>query len=705
MVEHDLRATELAEGDRQGGLSVPAPRRHPAHLVVIGAALVAAALSALYVVAILRGGPRIVDATTYLLEARALAGGLLAWDPGEPSASVAGRFLVRDALADGTRLAGIFPPGWPAVLALFVAAGAPMASGPVLAALVTLATAWLGAEVARALPASFDERARAVVAPGAAAVSAVCACLRYHTADTMSHGLSAVLLAVALAGALRARRDPRVVIRLAIGLALGWLVATRPVSGVAVALLAGAIVPRRSRDQLAVVLGALPGLALLVAHQRAATGAWLFSSQDLYYRLADGPPGCFRYGLGDGIGCLHEHGGFVAANLPDGYGPLQAIATSLRRLKAHLVDPLNAEPLLLVVLVGGVAAFRARPLRAVALAPVALLLAYAPFYFDGNYPGGGARFLADALPVEHVLAVIGGLAVAARVRWLAARPPSVVAAGLVGLAVLGAAVRARADHILLRDREGGRPMYEPGAVAAAGVTWGIVFVETDHGLAIGHDPAARADRDVVVLRRLGDALDRMAWEERGRPPSYLYALSTLADGELAHVEVTPWEPPPSLRLEGESLWPVARATGASAWPRWAQGTCASAGRWLGVTLAAGGSPPADGEIEVDLPLRLAPAGSSLAVRVHRAPGVAVEAALLVDGVVAASSALAGSAPPRTCEVLPPLALPVAPARTLRLRLRGRGDPSAGSVPDTVHVALDAVEVAGPAPPPEAPAAD
>ncbi len=31
------------------------------------------------------------------------------------------------------------------------------------------------------------------------------------------------------------------------------------------------------------------------------------------------------------------------------------------------------------------------------------VLAYAPFYFDGDYPGGGARFFADILPLEHVL--------------------------------------------------------------------------------------------------------------------------------------------------------------------------------------------------------------------------------------------------------------------------------------------------------------
>ena len=44
---------------------------------------------------------------------------------------------------------------------------------------------------------------------------------------------------------------------------------------------------------------------------------------------------------------------------------------------------------------------------------VAHVLAYVPFYFDGNYPGGGARLLADVLPAEHALF---GLAVAVLAR-------------------------------------------------------------------------------------------------------------------------------------------------------------------------------------------------------------------------------------------------------------------------------------------------
>lgn len=687
-----------------------APRRR----FVIGASAVAAgALSAAYVVLYLRGGPRIVDATTYLLEARALSHGLLAWTPLDPAASVSGRFLVRDALGDGTHLAGIFPPGWPALLALGVLAGAPLAVGPFLAVLCTLATAWLAAETVRALrgaetgagvaAAPAVDAARDVVPALAALLSAVCACLRYHTADTMSHGLAATLVAAALAAALRARVDPRLGLRLAAGGALGWLLATRPVSGAAMAMVLALILPRRPRDLVATGVAVLPGLALLAMHQRAATGAWLASSQSLYYALADGPPGCFRWGFGAGVGCEHEHGAFVAANLQGGYGAVAAVATTLRRLKAHLVDPLNLEPLLVLVVLGGLALRRTPGASVVALAPVALLVGYAPFYFDGNYPGGGARFLADALPVEHVLAALGLMSLAAPGRVLAGRRPEVVAAGVVAAALVGFAVRAGFDHAQLRDREGGRPMFERSALgpqtqAAAGT---LVFVDTDHGFAIGHDPGLAPGHGMQVVRWRGDGLDWRAWETRGRPPAFRYVLSTLADGARAEVAVTPFEPARVDRIEGESLWPVAAASGASAWPSWGgdwRGVdCVVGERWLGVALAG-----ERGVVELDLPRDLGDPGAAPRLLLHREPGVDVGADLVADGVVLASAELASTASAADCEVL---SLPVAGATSegagpgpprgrlggVRLRLRIAA-PGARLPPRTPVVALDAIAV-------------
>ncbi|WP_199693385.1 hypothetical protein, partial [Sorangium cellulosum] len=161
------------------------------------------------------------------------------------------------------------------------------------------------------------------------------------------------------------------------------------------------------------VLGALPGLALLAAHQRAATGGFA-SSQAAYYAVSDGPPGCFRYGFGAGVGCLGEHGDFVRHNLAEGFGFLAAAGTTLRRLKLHLVDALNAEPLALLVIAGAAIALRRPRSRPLAVALLLQIAAYAPFYFDGNYPGGGARLFADVLPIEHVLAAMAALAIVER---------------------------------------------------------------------------------------------------------------------------------------------------------------------------------------------------------------------------------------------------------------------------------------------------
>jgi hypothetical protein len=76
-------------------------------LAVLGG--VAAGLSWLYVVVYLRGGPRIVDATTYFLQARALAEGKVAFPVPVPSGAFRGRFLLADPL--GHTLSAIFPPG------------------------------------------------------------------------------------------------------------------------------------------------------------------------------------------------------------------------------------------------------------------------------------------------------------------------------------------------------------------------------------------------------------------------------------------------------------------------------------------------------------------------------------------------------------------------------------------------------------------
>lgn len=621
----------------------PAGRRA---VFLAAASLAAAALSALYILAYLRGGPRIIDATSYWLEARAFAQGSLSFQVDEPLASTLGRFLVHRDTLNGARAAVIFPPGYPAILALGFLAGAPLAVGPLLAAALVIATYDLADQIL-----SPSESAASSLARLAALFSVACAALRYHTADTMSHGLSALCFCGSLALLFRALRALHVSRGLALaaasGLLLGGLAAARPFSAIALGLTLLAALAQRSSLSLparlrllaALALGSLPGLALLAVHQRAATGSWAASSQALYYALSDGPPGCFRYGFGEGVGCLGEHGDFVRQYLPHGYGLREAASTTLRRLQMHLVDVANAEPLALLVPLGAALGFRSSTLRALplhaprvrllALALVLQIAVYAPFYFDGNYPGGGARFFADVLPLEHVLASIAVIELSRRY-FPRARPDRAAAVALA-LALAGFSFRAGFDHAALRDREGGLPMFEPHRLEALGIDRGLVFLDTDHGFNLAFDPARRP---LDFARFRGDATDRLAWEARGRPLAFRYRfLIPSARAERARVLIEPVlfpsvEPDAPRLFEAEHLWPAREQTNAWALPEHASGTCATGGRWLAIRAL----PTSLGSITVSLP---APeiAGQLLAPRIAIPAGAPGDGSLLAELVL------------------------------------------------------------------------
>ncbi|HVJ88621.1 MAG TPA: hypothetical protein VM580_02390, partial [Labilithrix sp.] len=160
--------------------------------------LAAGLLSIGYIATYLHGGPRIIDAATYFLQGRALSQGHFAWTPLDPSASFRGRFLIYQSGA----LGGIFPPGYPLLLAFGFMLGAPMIAGPLIAVGLVAATYHL----ARALAEETHPTLAEPIARAAALLSIFCAALRYHTADTMSHGASALGVTIALACAIRARQ-------------------------------------------------------------------------------------------------------------------------------------------------------------------------------------------------------------------------------------------------------------------------------------------------------------------------------------------------------------------------------------------------------------------------------------------------------------------------------------------------------------------
>jgi hypothetical protein len=532
--------------------------------------LVAFALSCGYVAYYLRGGPRIIDATSYFLEARSLAAGSFTFHASDPTAAFRGRFLL--ASPDGHRLGVIFPPGFPLVLSLGVRLGVPLLVGPLLGALLVAATYAL----ARAL----GQTTR--VAMLAAALSVLCAALRYHTADTMSHGLSALLMCAALTLALSRGSGLRA---FGAGLCLGLLVATRPISGVVALLLAGYALTRENRRAWPILLlGLLPGVALLLFQQHALTGSFLGSTQLAYYAASDAPTGCFRYGFGAGIGCRFEHGDYVSRFLPNGYG----LGSAVRNLVVHLwvfaTDATNAVPLTL--LAGFALARHARsPLAMLGVGILLQALAYVPFYFDGNYPGGGARFLCEAIPFCQIL--VARAACDLRVAWLA--PP---------VAIAGFALYARHGHEELRDREGGQPLFEPAVVARAGVARGLLLVDTDHAFNLGHDPRAEDPRtSLVVARARDDAHDRELYERLGRPPTYRYFYDFR---RRSPPHVLPYVPPESRRLEAEAEWPAPLERG-HAYPL--HYPCASHGKALRLLLGTRASLPVSwvaGASDIDL---------------------------------------------------------------------------------------------------------
>ncbi|MBM4357182.1 MAG: hypothetical protein FJ096_03645 [Deltaproteobacteria bacterium] len=630
------------------------------------APFVAAALSAGYVVHYLRGGPRVIDATAYWLEARTLAEGRLALPLYEPEHALLGRFLVRTEW-HGPAASVIFPPGWPAVLALGFLLGAPLAVGPIVAAALTYATSALAREVSRG-GADGDDGDRA--AATAALLSTACVALRYHTADTMSHGWSALCVTTFAVAVMRANGAGPVRWGCLAGLSFAWLFATRPVSAFAaglttvLALCLGwlTLPPRRRRGRLALafVVGAIGPLLLWFAYQRVASGSFFGTAQASYYATSDGPPGCFRYGFGKGIGCLGEHRDFVEYHLGGGYGLVEAFGTTMRRLTLHVTDVANLGLLFLLVPLG--AARRTGPGRYLALGVVAQILGYAPFYFDGSYPGGGARMFADALPLEHVLV---SLALVASSR-LASRFPSTrewtARVSLVlSLMAFGFALGSGADHAALRERDGGRPMFDERIVRAS-IPQGrkaLVFVDTDHGFLLGRGS------DFTVVRANYDALDRVAWEAHGRPPSFQYRYR-FEDGS-AEVVPRSFEPTSAeaaqVTVQGESLWPPFAQSEGFAWPSWGVPPCASRRRALAL----------EGSSRAAAVLRLPTfvVGRPLTpVVIDMAPGASTSLELWVDGRLVTRWDGIGTSP-RDCRRLAPARVP-ATGSLVELRMAGPG---------------------------------
>jgi 4-amino-4-deoxy-L-arabinose transferase-like glycosyltransferase len=270
---------------------------------VAAAALAVLTTAASFYVAseILEGIPHVEDEFAYLWQAEVMAEGRITLpSPPEPES-----FLVPFVVDHNGARFGKYPPGWPAVLALGVTAGAAEWVNPLLAGVVV----WLTYRLGRRL-------AGDVAGILAALLTATSPMLLMLSGTLMSHMLSLVLtlawmvawfdlfVAAPEVGPPGGERPIR---QFAAGGSLGLLVLTRPATAAAVALpfLVHAVVllarrrPRAGRD-LAVIAGATAVVALLLpVWQWALTGDARVSPYTLFWPYD-------RFGFGAGFGPLPE---------------------------------------------------------------------------------------------------------------------------------------------------------------------------------------------------------------------------------------------------------------------------------------------------------------------------------------------------------------------------------------------------------------
>ncbi len=515
---------------------------------LVGASFAAAFLSLGYVALYLRGGPRAPEAAIYWLQGRALSHGALSWTAPDPTAS----FRASDLLFRAPdRMAGIFPPGYPLLLAVGFLAGAPMVVGPILAALLVVATWLLAHELGTDGRAVQSRNAPPVeaIARLAAGLSIASAALRHYTADAVPYGAAAAAVAFCLAFALRARRTGAIRLFGASGLAFGFLLAARPSSALAVGVVLSVLAAGASGRARAIAWSsctALPGALFFFAANRAATGHLLSTGAGAYAAMV---------------------GRVVAGRLP---------LLALVCLRDHLLDIANLEPLALL----GLVPLFGRRRRAVTLTGLVIggeTIAQLALHLDSGAPGAGAP-LAASMPLEHVLIAFG----VARLF-----PASFVSAavGTIGISVGGFAVHASNVHQALAAADIGRPRFDPDVVREANVAHGLLFFADDAGFELAYDPGVVASHGIEAARMRGDDHDRILFDSLGRPPTHRYVA------EAASASVSWWSPPnggvQAWRFEAESDWPPVAGRGGTAEAISSALPCASDGRVLRLTPTPG----------------------------------------------------------------------------------------------------------------------
>jgi hypothetical protein len=364
------------------------PRRDPPRRIALLAAIVLAAvgtaISARVAIDILGGLPHQIDEVVYLLQARWLLDGEVA-----PAASVIQDHLrvPFTYLVDG-RWVGHYPVGWPALLAVGLAVGAPQLVAPVLGLVFIVLLFLVGREI--------DDEITGLAAASLAVVSPLA---RLLSGSMFPHTACAVLVLLAVWLLLLSRRLPGWWAGAGAGAAMGCCLAVRPMTAVAASLVFGGWLvfdaflgesdPRPKWMTIAAAAGA--GLAAslpTLVHNAVITGSW----SSLPYSFAQGS----MYGL---------------ENIPFGIRNLDAV---LRAASAGLTGwgwPFSTGSLAPALSLAFIAIpfflRRARPEDRFLLALfVVIALGHVPTKANGLH-GYGARYYFDGAACLYLLSARG----------------------------------------------------------------------------------------------------------------------------------------------------------------------------------------------------------------------------------------------------------------------------------------------------------